>query len=211
MVAPLSSGVPEYLVDGFMAMVVKVLTPLLLMLCAYVSRHSDYHPFLVFGLFYGLYGIPRLLEPAFDAIASVGYLGGGPEGFYHATILFLISVGLAFSLVRTAPGMAPVFGDYFSPNLHGARTDMTNLAKSADSDAFIDRRFAAISEAYGLTDREAEVMKLMSHGRSKSYIADTMYVSENTVKAYSKSLYVKLDIHSKQELIDLVEGFKPKG
>ncbi len=50
-------------------------------------------------------------------------------------------------------------------------------------------------------------MRLLCHGRSKSYIADTLYVSENTVRAYTKSLYAKLDIHSKQDLIDIVERF----
>ena len=48
-------------------------------------------------------------------------------------------------------------------------------------------------------------MRLICHGRSKVFIAETLYLSENTVRMHSRSLYLKLGIHSKQELINLVE------
>ena len=31
------------------------------------------------------------------------------------------------------------------------------------------------------------------------------YISENTVRTYVKNIYAKLDIHSKQELLDRLE------
>ncbi|WP_294379871.1 LuxR C-terminal-related transcriptional regulator [uncultured Senegalimassilia sp.] len=43
-------------------------------------------------------------------------------------------------------------------------------------------------------------------GRTKSYIAETLYLTENTVRSHAKRLYTKLDVHSKQELMDLVEA-----
>ena len=36
-------------------------------------------------------------------------------------------------------------------------------------------------------------------------IAKQLFISENTVRSHSKSIYKKLDIHSKQELLDLLE------
>lgn len=42
-------------------------------------------------------------------------------------------------------------------------------------------------------------------GRSKAYIADAFFISENTVRGHVKRLYAKLDVHSKQELVDKVE------
>ena len=41
--------------------------------------------------------------------------------------------------------------------------------------------------------------------RSKAYIADAFFISENTVRGHVKRLYAKLDVHSKQELVDKVE------
>ena len=32
----------------------------------------------------------------------------------------------------------------------------------------------------------------------------TLYLSRNTVKSYQKSIYAKLGVHSKQEIIELV-------
>ena len=57
-----------------------------------------------------------------------------------------------------------------------------------------------------LRPRELEVMKLLCKGRTKSYIAETLYLTENTVRSHAKHLYTKLDVHSKQELMDLVDA-----
>ncbi|MFQ8869257.1 MAG: helix-turn-helix transcriptional regulator, partial [Eggerthella lenta] len=40
--------------------------------------------------------------------------------------------------------------------------------------------------------------------RSKSYIAESLFISENTVRSHSKHIYAKLDVHSKQEILDLI-------
>ena len=56
----------------------------------------------------------------------------------------------------------------------------------------------------GLTAREVEVLQLLCKGRSKSYIAESLFISENTVRSHSKHIYAKLDVHSKQEILDLI-------
>ena len=48
------------------------------------------------------------------------------------------------------------------------------------------------------------VAKLKADPALVKRIAEKMLVSINSVQTYAKSLYRKLDIHSKQELIDLV-------
>lgn len=56
-----------------------------------------------------------------------------------------------------------------------------------------------------LTAREEEVLELLVRGHSKTRIAETFLISENTVRGHVKHIYTKLDVHSKQELLDLVE------
>lgn len=68
-----------------------------------------------------------------------------------------------------------------------------------------DARCAAIAERYGLTPREAEVFQMLARGRDRTYIQEQLVVSRNTVKSHVKHIYAKLDIHSHQDLIDLVE------
>ena len=70
------------------------------------------------------------------------------------------------------------------------------------------RRPAAFA---GLTDREFEVAELIARGNTVAHIAELLFVSENTVRTHSKRIYVKLDIHKRQELIALVESFEPEG
>ena len=62
----------------------------------------------------------------------------------------------------------------------------------------------AVGKQSELTERETEVMYLICMGRSKGYIAETLSISENTVRSHSRHLYSKLGVHSKQELLDLV-------
>ena len=58
---------------------------------------------------------------------------------------------------------------------------------------------------YGLTPRELEVFQMLARGRDRAYIQEQLVVSRNTVKAHVKHIYAKFDIHSHQDLIDLVE------
>ncbi len=68
-----------------------------------------------------------------------------------------------------------------------------------------DDKCAAIAQAYGLSPREEEVFAMLARGRDRAYIEETLVVSKNTAKAHVKHVYAKLDIHSHQELLDLVE------
>ena len=69
----------------------------------------------------------------------------------------------------------------------------------------LDARCAALAQTFSLTRRELETMQLICRGRSKRYIAEHMALSENTVRGYAKTLYAKLDVHSREELLDLLE------
>lgn len=66
-----------------------------------------------------------------------------------------------------------------------------------------------VREAYGLSARETEVAELIARGNSVARIAEMLVVSENTIRTHSKRIYSKLDVHKRQELIDLVESFEP--
>ena len=65
-----------------------------------------------------------------------------------------------------------------------------------------------VHECFGLTNREVEVLLLLAEGRSSSYIAEELVLSANTVRGYVKNIYQKLDVHSKQDVIDFAKSFK---
>lgn len=54
----------------------------------------------------------------------------------------------------------------------------------------------------GLTDVELRIIELMAHGRSRAVIARDLGYSENTIRNYTRNIYHKVSVHSKQELLD---------
>jgi DNA-binding NarL/FixJ family response regulator len=52
-------------------------------------------------------------------------------------------------------------------------------------------------------------MELIVRGDTVARIAEKLNVSENTVRTHAKRIYTTLDVHSKQELHDLVQRFQP--
>lgn len=75
----------------------------------------------------------------------------------------------------------------------------------AEGDDAFDVRCAAVAAAGGLTEREAEIMRYLARGRTKAHIAGVLFVSENTVRSHVRNIYAKLEVHTRQQLIDLVE------
>lgn len=55
----------------------------------------------------------------------------------------------------------------------------------------------------GLTERERDVLVYLLAGYNRPYIRDHLHISLNTVGSHAKSIFVKLDVHSQQELMDL--------
>lgn len=65
-------------------------------------------------------------------------------------------------------------------------------------------RIRALAQQGSLTPRETEVFDLLARGRSVPYVRDALVISKETAATHAKHVYAKLDVHSRQELIDLV-------
>lgn len=52
-----------------------------------------------------------------------------------------------------------------------------------------------------LSDRENDVLNLLSKGKSYASIADTLCLSINTIKTHVRNIYEKLQVRNKQELM----------
>lgn len=66
-------------------------------------------------------------------------------------------------------------------------------------------RCGAVAERYGLSPRERDVFDLLVRGRSIEYIAQSLTISFNTAKSHIRHIYVKTDVHSRQELQELLD------
>lgn len=63
--------------------------------------------------------------------------------------------------------------------------------------------------AFGLTERELEVMDLVATGLSNSEVANRCYVSEKTVKNHVNHIFAKLHVTSRAEAVSLWLGGQP--
>lgn len=61
-----------------------------------------------------------------------------------------------------------------------------------------------------LSPRELEVLTLFVYGRSAKYISRILVISEFTVKTHLRNIYKKVGIHTRQELLDILEQNKQK-
>ena len=68
--------------------------------------------------------------------------------------------------------------------------------------------FEMIAEDFSLTRREAELLPFIARGRSARVIADALFVSENTIRTHTRRILEKTDLHSKQQVIDLIEKYR---
>jgi DNA-binding NarL/FixJ family response regulator len=63
----------------------------------------------------------------------------------------------------------------------------------------------------GLSDRESEILALITQGKSNADVARLSYLSPNTVKSYIRTIYRKIDVGSRTQAVlwGVAHGFTP--
>lgn len=59
----------------------------------------------------------------------------------------------------------------------------------------------------GLTAREVDVLYMLVQGYSVTRVAEALHIAEGTATTHKRHIYQKLDVHSKNELIDKVKDY----
>lgn len=88
---------------------------------------------------------------------------------------------------------------------HDERKAMKARTKSAHPGRF-KRKCAKVAETYLLSRKETEVLFLLAKGRNAAAIQEALYIAPGTANTHMRHIYRKLDVHSQQELIELVEA-----
>lgn len=80
-----------------------------------------------------------------------------------------------------------------------------NAAEANDVRTMQEGLLRSFAEAHHLTARETDVLILLCQGRTRTYIADELGLSPNTIKGYIHNVYQKNGAVDKQDLLDRVE------
>ena len=83
----------------------------------------------------------------------------------------------------------------------GDAGDVDDIA-DADVNDWLDARFAEL----GLTARESDVARQLTHGRTQKWIADYLCISQNTVGTHLRRIYQKAGVHTRQQFLDVLSG-----
>lgn len=86
-----------------------------------------------------------------------------------------------------------------------ARGDRVVLTKRSQH-AQIDESLRWPGRETGLSERESEILSLLSTGMTNRELGSHLYVSENTIKTQLKSLYAKLGVRNRAQAASIAEG-----
>ena len=215
--------------------VYSVAIVLMMIQCAQASRDRGINPVFVYGFFggvvYALHDVGFIggsfaeqimvtgIEPvAVVALVAVYLLGlmyfVGQGGFRRifsrssdAESIELVALRPAGEAARPAAKAAP--SAKADPAAKGKRAQRAPVASEPFYQDRISKQAELLRQHYRLSARETEVMELIARGNTVARIAEDLVVSENTIRTHSKRIYTKLDIHKKQELLDLIDSFDP--
>lgn len=94
-------------------------------------------------------------------------------------------------------------------NPEPAASDDALLTPQSNSIQAFMAKCMKVADLYQLSPREGEILCYLARGRNARHIAEELIISEHTVKSHIYRIYRKMDVHSRQDLIDLVETSFP--
>lgn len=180
-----------------------------------VARHSSYSPLAVYCVGWLAYALPFAAGSVLGAVLS----RGAWAPFVPVTAAWALVVIALVLLDDRSLGNQLIFAELNQ----GSEDDTPAMRAIATQRAIrggvpaaggggpapqdpLHEQCARLASRHGLTGREAEILELLARGHGKARIAETFLIAENTVRSHTKHIYAKLDVHSKQELLDLVES-----
>lgn len=158
-------------------------------LIALSIRSLNVHPYRVVGIGYAVYGAfsiayALLLQNTVELSSILIVL---------AMYFFIVVMMLLFRSRRR--GVAAAGEEAVSAPVP---------APSSEED-----RLQALAARYGLSPRETEVFALLAQGRNRTYIQNTLFLAEGTVKTHTSRIYQKLGVNNRQDMITLVQDAEP--
>ena len=172
-----------------------------LLLLVYQQKAS---PIIVFALLFMSVEVLSNLICYFIAPAVIGYFQLDAAAFItmmSSIIGAILIAALVFSLVVFAMSDSMKTIAFERGSAEEQHAQDAASGKQASIHAV---RCAEIAARYLLTQREQDVLYYLSLGYNARRIAETLFVSFETVRSHTSGIYRKMAVHSKQELIDIV-------
>lgn len=161
---------------------------LLAMACYVIARAIHAAPFLVFGRAF--------------LIRAIGFLAGNLVGSFTYANVPLDTA--AFCVIGTTVFVLLCLVTFNMNSERYAKTVWGLLPREDPRGRYereLDERCDALAACAALTEREAEVLRLLARGKRPKEISDVLVVSVATVRSHVHAIYTKSDVHSYDELL----------
>jgi DNA-binding CsgD family transcriptional regulator len=179
-------------------------------LLSFIAFEKRILPTIVFGFGRGV----------FMAGSAIGWLIGVRvmphlAGTNQETVVY-ISLAILILIVATLVFSGKDFDRLFGPisemelDLDDISLESASELSKAEKPSNRERPYITACKNVGnlarLSTREQDILELLALGRGSENIAKRLNISLNTVRTHTQNVYTKLDVHSRQELIELVEA-----
>ena len=159
------------------------------------------------GIFLALYGLSYGITSTFIP-ALLSYQGKLPDE-YLAPIGLVAGLTISSGICITLFALVVVQRDSFLDALSKAGIEKDSSKHSQNTEPpneniAHDKAMDALASKFSLTDRERDTASLVAKGYTAKRVAEALVVAPSTVQGYCKSIYRKMDIHRKDELIEAV-------
>ncbi|NTU90207.1 MAG: hypothetical protein HGA54_09990, partial [Actinobacteria bacterium] len=155
-----------------------------------------------------VFGLGRAFLTAGTLIGAIGSsLFAGMDGIYSinsttGSLLAMFALVLAYALL-------PREKDIKEMVVLDEEEDASGTTPGEDESVQRNHRFTKkcekVATQYLLSKRETEVLYLLAKGRNASYIKDALFISEGTAKTHIWRIYKKLNVHTQQDLIEIID------
>ena len=156
-----------------------------------------------------LVAIGWTMTPDFETVAS-----GSPDGIVKVSVVTSFALIVLFcatnvvlrgSMLRRVELIArgritqvmPAPRSFSGSEAHG----------EGDAPDALQDAYRRIAFDRGLTPRELDVLVVLGRGNTLARVQSELVISEGTAITHRRNIYRKLDVHSKQELLDFVERY----
>ncbi len=202
-----------------------------------VARHSSSPAYMILGATWIAHQLPRELGRL--AVIAVGPYDTSPM-LLAVCMVVLLAASMTLLINDGIPRTRPLFAqtgelgprsqsmaassDANAGALEGPcdRTGAETTAATSQNAPFVsasqgtgvdpaELTLLLMAQNYQLTRREVDIARLLLQGKSKASVGEELCLSESTVRTHARNLYAKLDVHSRDQLAQLVASFTREG
>ena len=153
-----------------------------------LSYHYGVSAVWLFGIERGVRALAMIAgRLADEALASLGL---------STTPLIVLAVLAATFMVATERRLSSTWGVQ-------VREMESPAAREASRRRALVARCAELGRSGGLSQREEEVLLLLAQGKTAGEIARELMIANGTVKAHVGHIYQKLNVHTREELLEM--------